>query len=556
MTTQTDKRPMSMSDRASTPTHAPRQHPTGAGPVGFGQSDMATGYLRSRIVAAVALVLCGAVLGAVWSWASGWVIAAAALLVLLDGIRRLRFGAPGHVLGTLLLDITLTGLAVLCTNLPRVIIVAPLFYDMVSAVFALSRRASISVLIYAALWSLAVISFDLPLTGSALSQTRQEAVVAIAVAVYLAATYLMTTNAATAVRERERLNLDLREKESRLQAVVDSTPIVLYAIDDNGVFTLSEGPGLRLLGLEPGQVVGLNVTDVYSGNPEVLDMVATALASDTDTVHEVTLGSVSFAVRHRPYIDSSGTRRGTVGVAIDVTAAAEYRRQLEEQIRSKDEFVASVSHELRTPLSVVYGLGEELRDNAADLSSAEVDELHTLLAEQAGEVVAIVEDLLVAARADIDRLVVVPESVDVGRQVSSVLQAMASHRHVELTAPAEPVTAWCDGSRSRQILRNLVANAFRHGGESIRLAYSCTGDRVLLELSDNGDGVPPGDEARIFDAYQSSRASTGNPASIGLGLTVARKLARLMDGDLSYERRDGWSVFSLTLPAASAADPG
>jgi PAS domain S-box-containing protein len=511
---------------------------------------MATGYLRSRLFTAAALTPTAAFLAVLWEWPGGWVIAAVAFLVLLDGVRRLRPRPARSVLGPLLLDVTATGAAVLFTDLPDIIVVAPLFYDLVSAVFALSRRLSIAVTVYAAVWSLIVIKFDVVIAGAALSLEHQQLVVIIAVVIYLGATYLMTTTAATAVRERQRLNDALREKESRLQAVVNSTPIVLYAIDNDGVFTLSEGPGLRLIGLEPGQAVGLHVADLYADNQNVLEMVNTALASDVETVHEVTVGDVSFTVRHRPQLDSTGVRRGTVGVAIDVTAEAKYRRELENQIRSKDEFVASVSHELRTPLSVVYGLGEELRSNSASLSSQEIAELHALLAQQAGEVVAIVEDLLVAARADIDKLVVVGESVDIGSQVASVIQPLSPELAVNVINPDELVFAWCDGPRCRQILRNLLVNATRHGGEKIQLTYGYANERVLVEVRDDGEGVPAGEESLIFDAYHRSEAAVGNPASIGLGLTVARKLARLMDGDLSYARCEGWSVFSLTLPAA------
>ncbi len=450
----------------------------------------------------------------------------------------------------LLLDVTATGLAVLFTDLPHMVVVAPFFYLLVSASFALSRRSSLVVAALAAVWSLAIVRFDPITVGTSLNESQQGALAAIAVVVYLGATFLMTNTAAIAVRDRERLNADLRENELRLQAVIDSTPIVLYAIDNNGVFTLSEGPGLRLLGLEPGEVVGLHFNDVYADNQDILDMVSTALSADTDTAAEVMLGETSFAVHHRPQIDSKGNRRGTVGVAIDVTAEARYRRELEAQIRSKDEFIASVSHELRTPLSVVYGLGEELRSNSADLTPHEIDELHTLLAQQAGEVVAIVEDLLVAARADIDKLVVVGESVDIGKQVASVMQPLMEPS-VEVIAANDPIVAWCDGPRCRQILRNLVTNATRHGGDHIRLSYGYADGRVRIEVRDDGIGVPADEESLIFDPYHRTAATMGNPASIGLGLTVARKLAQLMDGDLSYDRVDGWSVFSLTLPSAT-----
>jgi PAS domain S-box-containing protein len=512
---------------------------------------MAVGFLQSRMFAAGALFLCAITLALLWEWQSGWIIAGATSVVLLDGLARLRRGSVPRVMFPLLLDVTATGSAVLFTDLPHMVVVAPFFYILVSAGFALSRRASLVVTVFAAAWSLAIVRFDPIIVDTSLNANQQGALAAIAVVVYLGATFLMTNSAAIAVRDRERLNADLRENELRLQTVVESTPIVLYAIDNNGVFTLSEGPGLRLLGLEPGEVVGLHFNDVYNDNQEILDMVGTALSSDTDTVAEVTVGETAFAVHHRPQINSKGIRTGTVGVAIDVTAEATYRRELENQIRSKDEFIAAVSHELRTPLSVVYGLGEELRSNSADLTPGEIDELHTLLAQQAGEVVAIVEDLLVAARADIDRLVVVRGPVDIGRQVASVVQPMMAASPVEVVAADVPVVAWCDGPRCRQILRNLVTNATRHGGDHIRLSYGYADGRVLIEVRDDGIGVPTDEESLIFDAYHRAPAATGNPASIGLGLTVARKLAQLMDGDLSYDRLDGWSVFSLTLPSGA-----
>jgi len=547
----TDRRAVDSPNQTSARDIAARSFAPSAAFIGVRQSDMATGYMWSRLFASGMLSLTAVLLALSWRWTAGWLVAGFSLVVFLDAVGRLRRGSPQRVMVALLIDVTATGSAVLFSDLPHPIAVAPFFYDLVSAVFALPRRSSFVITCYVAIWSFVVASFDVLLAGSNLTRNEQDVLTVIAVLVYLGATFLMTTMAAVALQERQRLHDDLREKESRLQAVVDGTPIVLYAIDNDGIFTLSEGPGLSLLGLRPGQVVGLHVAEVYGDNPEVLDMVNTALVSDTDTVAEVVVEDVAFAVHHRPQFDPAGTRTGTVGVAIDVTAEATYRRELENQIRSRDEFVASVSHELRTPLSVVYGLGEELRTNSSDLAPHEIAELHTLLSQQAGEVVAIVEDLLVAARADIDRLVVVAEPVDIGAEVSSVLQPMAVNQPVAVTAPDEPVVAWCDGSRSRQILRNLLLNAVRHGGEHIELDYRYANDQVVVEVRDDGPGVPREDEARIFDAYHRSTATGGNPASIGLGLTVAQKLARLMEGELSYARRDGWSLFRLLLPSAA-----
>ena len=70
----------------------------------------------------------------------------------------------------------------------------------------------------------------------------------------------------------------------------------------------------------------------------------------------------------------------------------------------------------------------------------------------------------------------------------------------------------------------------------------------MVQVRDNGDGVPAEDAGRIFEAYRRSDSNNHASGSVGLGLSVTRQLAKLMDGDISYERPDGSTVFRLTLP--------
>src|SRR5690606_29780586 len=95
----------------------------------------------------------------------------------------------------------------------------------------------------------------------------------------------------------------------------------------------------------------------------------------------------------------------------------------------------------------------------------------------------------------------------------------------------------------------LLSNALRYGGDSVTIRVRTDRERVVVEVIDDGPGVPPGEEEAIFQPYIRNRSDRALPGSIGLGLSVSRRLARLMGGDLTY-RRDDLSVFELSIPLA------
>jgi signal transduction histidine kinase len=135
-----------------------------------------------------------------------------------------------------------------------------------------------------------------------------------------------------------------------------------------------------------------------------------------------------------------------------------------------------------------------------------------------------------------------------------VAQVRAADAHsVEVNAGS--AKAWGDPARVRQVLRNLLVNALRYGGEHIRITATADGPVVRVEVADDGDGVPPGCEQRIFDAYEQAQGGSQQSGSMGLGLGISRDLTRLMGGDLTYRRHNAETIFELTLPAADD-EPG
>jgi two-component system sensor histidine kinase KdpD len=233
------------------------------------------------------------------------------------------------------------------------------------------------------------------------------------------------------------------------------------------------------------------------------------------------------------------------------------KNRLEHTAASKDQFIASISHELRTPLTAIVGLSQELTTNSTRFDSVEFAEFLRLIADQSLELSNIVDDLLVAARADSGTLQLDPELVDLQELVESAIHmqfARSSREAPSVSIPRQgDAFTWADPYRVRQIIRNLLQNAERYGGDRVQVTIERRGLTPAVIVSDDGPGVPPGSENTIFEAYERAHGPVAQPGSVGLGLAVARQLARLMGGDLTYQRRLERTEFVLSLPAPAPA---
>jgi signal transduction histidine kinase len=143
---------------------------------------------------------------------------------------------------------------------------------------------------------------------------------------------------------------------------------------------------------------------------------------------------------------------------------------------------------------------------------------------------------------------VVSETFDVSGEILRVLEGIDEPVKFEPGENATMVVA--DPRRTRQILRNLVSNAVRYGGDRVLVTTRRGGDSSIdILVRDNGDPLDPGEAQRIFESYERGSGLL-DAKSVGLGLSVARKLAGLMNGYLVYEHDGEYSSFIVTLPAA------
>ncbi len=234
-----------------------------------------------------------------------------------------------------------------------------------------------------------------------------------------------------------------------------------------------------------------------------------------------------------------------VVVALRITSAGRARekeilRLSEEAHTIKNDFVAMVSHELRTPLTSIAGFADTLVHSWRELPESEVDEFLGIINVQSVYLSDLVEDVLVIPRLEANRMRFYPELFDLGElieDVSAMVFPTGSGKVAEVNLP-EGVRVKADRRRVQQTLRNLLENARKYGGDQIMVEGFVMGDQYMVIIADNGPGVPDEERQRVFENFeQVSKGDARESTGIGLGLPIARRLARAMGGDVWYERR-------------------
>lgn len=247
---------------------------------------------------------------------------------------------------------------------------------------------------------------------------------------------------------------------------------------------------------------------------------------------------------------------------------ADSARQVAEAAnRSKADFVATVSHELRTPMNAVIGYTALLADEIYGPVTAQQREHIGRVQKSGSHLMALIEDLLSFARLDAGHETVKTEPVllgDVVEQSMMLVRPLAEAKGLTMRVdlPNDVVTLYTDSRKLRQILVNLLANAVKYStvGEVafvIRVADTHAEIRFRFEVTDHGIGMTRAEQERAFDPFWQANAQKTSGGGTGLGLSVARNLARLLGGDLvigASEPGRG-STFVMTLPR-SCGEPG
>ncbi|WP_379156608.1 response regulator [Paenibacillus sp. sgz5001063] len=229
----------------------------------------------------------------------------------------------------------------------------------------------------------------------------------------------------------------------------------------------------------------------------------------------------------------------------------------------KSEFLANVSHELRTPLNSLLILSQILAENKeGNLGTKQLEYVHTIFS--AGkDLLQLIDEILDLAKLEVGKMTPVLESVSLVNLSSHLyrhFEQQAKKKDIRLDVHCDsrlPEHLLTDGHRLQQILNNLLSNAVKFTPEhgSVSLSIRTQGEDIILSVSDTGIGIPAAKLDSIFEAFQQADGTTSRKyGGTGLGLTICRELASLLDGRIEVESVEGkGSTFSLLIPAV---EPG
>jgi two-component system OmpR family sensor kinase len=368
------------------------------------------------------------------------------------------------------------------------------------------------------------------------------------------------------LRELTRNQVD----QSRWQTLVDGTKVITFDFTPPGEKKafLAVGQPLQLKGQNFGAlVVAKKKTELTQGWLSLFELLLVALGVGV-VVASILAWYLSRRLA-RPVLALSAAAdqvaKGQYDIEVpdvpgrgEVSHLAERFRQMASRLSVAEEqernFLMSVSHELRTPLTAIRGHVEALREGLVDDPESRAESLDVVAAE-AERLERLVGDVLDLAKLDAHRFTVLHEEVDMGRLVEQVYAAFgeeARRRGIDYRCRTQstPVIV-SDGDRVFQIVSNLLANAFRWtpDGGRVELALASENGTVSVSVADNGPGIKPKEQERIFRPFW-SRDGGGT----GLGLAIARELAAALGGRIVLKSKPGaGSQFDLVLPTIPRA---
>ena len=242
----------------------------------------------------------------------------------------------------------------------------------------------------------------------------------------------------------------------------------------------------------------------------------------------------------------------------DVTAA----KELEE---AKDLFLATTSHELRTPITIVQGFAATLASRWDKLADADRRAAVQTIADRAGSLARLVEQLLLGSRAGADQLMVRNAQFDLAGVLlgaTVAFRSLADRHTLRTDVPDDLACAWGDPMATDIIVGQLLENAFKYSpdGGTVTVRARRAGDRIDVTVTDEGIGIPAADRERVFERFVQGEAGDRRRfGGIGLGLYIVRQLARAQDGEVSAEEGPaGGTRMRLRLrlaPPVPAIDP-
>jgi two-component system sensor histidine kinase VicK len=370
------------------------------------------------------------------------------------------------------------------------------------------------------------------------------------------------------VRAEGRLRTLTRQSDSILASVGDG----IYGIDLEGKVTFVNAAAMQMLGYKQDEMLGCVMHELIhhtraDGTP--YDSIDSPIRKSLANLATVRVSNeifwrkdgTSFPVEYvaRPQIDSQSPDSDglkPLGVVVAFTDTTE-RRALD---RMKDEFISTVSHELRTPLTSLRGALGLLAGGALANRPEKTQQMLEIAISNSDRLVRLVNDILDLERISSGKTELhstMCSAEDLLRRAAGVQQARAPRPNIRIFFAANGVNVWADPDRILQTLNNLLSNAikFSPAGSEIHLTARYLDDgEALIEVSDEGSGIPADKLEHIFDRFRQGDASDSRAmGGTGLGLAICRSIVNQHGGRIWATSVEGQgTIFHFTLPTKPA----
>jgi PAS domain S-box-containing protein len=359
------------------------------------------------------------------------------------------------------------------------------------------------------------------------------------------------------------------------EQILDQLPIPVFLKDRQGRFVRFNRQFQQFYQLSREALMGAKIEDftspAWAGVTHEEDSLAWRTGRMVSSERRVSELDPPIDLVLNRIVITSGGESYLLGFSIDISEQRAARDAMQRAVesaqaasRAKSEFLANMSHEIRTPMNGILGMTELVLESTLDAQQR--DDI-ALVKASADALLTIVNDILDFSKIEAGKLDLEEVPFDLRELVQASVRSMAlraQQKGLTLTAivpPDIPRALKGDPGRLRQVLLNLLGNAVkftREGGVTVTVAMdqeqgeTC---RVVLAVADTGIGIPADKHAMIFEAFaQVDGSTTRQFGGTGLGLTICRRLAILMQGDLAVESAPGkGSTFRFSVPLRLAA---
>jgi PAS domain S-box-containing protein len=366
------------------------------------------------------------------------------------------------------------------------------------------------------------------------------------------------------IEDRQKTEEELRESEALYHSLVNHIPLCMARKNLDGTFTFVNRALGELLGREPEHLVGFTDFELFTeeqakkcrqDDAEVARTGTLLEKTETFTLADGT--TLDIHVLRTPTYDAIGRIIGTQLTFWDVTSQRQtederdrYARELERSNQDLEQFAYSVSHDLQSPLRTVASYCQLLQKRYAGTFDDEADEFLTGAIDGARRMRRLLDDLLSYSRVTTRAHQFMPANANtVLKEALFNLQAAIDESQAEVTQDELPSVV-CDATQLMQLFQNLIGNAIRYRSEApprIHIRYEERSGCWAFHVRDNGVGIEPRHQARIFQIFQRLYAEHEIPGS-GIGLSICKRIVERHGGRIWVESQAGQgSTFSFTL---------